>query len=84
MDSQKQRAIASKGGASVDPGKRSFSQNRELASRAGKKGGQNVNDSNRSFSRNRDLASSAGRKGGLASGRVVRKAPPAPEAENGE
>jgi len=67
MDAEKQRAIASKGGQSVPNEKRSFSQNRELASEAGRKGGQNVSDENRSFSRNRDLAAQAGRKGGQAS-----------------
>jgi uncharacterized protein len=67
MDAEKQRAIASKGGQSVPNEKRSFSQNRELASQAGRKGGQNVSDENRSFSRNRDLAAQAGRKGGQAS-----------------
>lgn len=39
MDPAVQRAIASKGGMSVAPEKRSFSQNRELASEAGRKGG---------------------------------------------
>lgn len=67
MDAEKQRAIASKGGQSVPNEKRSFSQNRALASAAGRKGGQNVSDENRSFSRNRDLAAQAGRKGGQAS-----------------
>jgi uncharacterized protein len=67
MDTEKQRAIASKGGQSVPNEKRSFSQNRELAAQAGRKGGQNVSDENRSFSRNRDLAAQAGRKGGQAS-----------------
>ena len=37
---KKQREIASKGGQSVPAGKRSFAQNRELASQAGRKGGQ--------------------------------------------
>jgi uncharacterized protein len=40
MDQSKQRAIASKGGRSVPAEKRSFSQDRELASEAGRKGGQ--------------------------------------------
>jgi general stress protein YciG len=40
MDAEKQRAIASKGGQSVPAEKRSFSQDRELASEAGRKGGQ--------------------------------------------
>lgn len=40
MQPEKQRAIASKGGQSVPAEKRSFSQDRELASEAGRKGGQ--------------------------------------------
>jgi uncharacterized protein len=40
MDEQKQREIARKGGESVPAEKRSFSQNRELASEAGRKGGR--------------------------------------------
>jgi uncharacterized protein len=40
MTPEKQREIASKGGKSVPAEKRSFSQNRDLASNAGRKGGQ--------------------------------------------
>jgi general stress protein YciG len=40
MDEARQREIASKGGRSVPAEKRSFSQDRELASEAGRKGGQ--------------------------------------------
>ena len=40
MSPEKQREIASKGGQSVPAEKRSFSQDRELASEAGRKGGQ--------------------------------------------
>jgi general stress protein YciG len=40
MDDDKQRDIASKGGQSVPAEKRSFSQDHELASEAGKKGGE--------------------------------------------
>ncbi len=40
MSPEKQREIASKGGKSVPSEKRSFSQNRALASNAGRKGGQ--------------------------------------------
>lgn len=40
MDISRQREIASKGGRSVPADKRSFSQDRELASAAGRKGGQ--------------------------------------------
>ena len=46
MSPEKQREIASKGGKSVPSKKRSFSQNRDLASEAGRKGGQ-VSGSNR-------------------------------------
>lgn len=64
MDENKQRDIAAKGGQSVPEEKRSFSQNHELASEAGRKGGQNVPDEKRSFSQDRELAAEAGRKGG--------------------
>ncbi len=40
MSPEKKREIASKGGKSVPSAKRSFSQNRDLASEAGRKGGQ--------------------------------------------
>jgi general stress protein YciG len=40
MGEERQREIASKGGRSVPAEKRSFSQDRELASEAGRKGGQ--------------------------------------------
>ena len=40
MGEDRQREIASKGGRSVPAEKRSFSQDRELASQAGRKGGQ--------------------------------------------
>lgn len=40
MDEERQREIASKGGRSVPKEKRSFSQDRSLASVAGRKGGQ--------------------------------------------
>ncbi len=39
MDREKQREIARKGGCSVPNDKRSFSQNHQLASEAGRKGG---------------------------------------------
>lgn len=41
MDPEKLRAIAKLGGRSVPDDKRSFSQNRELASSAGRLGGEN-------------------------------------------
>ena len=40
MDPERQREIASKGGASVPSEKRSFSQDRSLAAQAGRKGGE--------------------------------------------
>ncbi|WP_306223213.1 general stress protein [Bosea beijingensis] len=40
MDEDKQRDIASKGGQSVPAEKRSFSQDHDLASEAGRKGGE--------------------------------------------
>jgi uncharacterized protein len=74
MDRAKQRAIASKGGQSVPPEKRSFSQDPELAAKAGRKGGESVPPEGRSFSQNRELAAQAGRKGGQARGAASRKA----------
>lgn len=43
MDPARQREIARKGGAAVDPTKRSFSQDRDLAAAAGRKGGEASN-----------------------------------------
>ena len=68
MDQAKQRLIASKGGQSVPPEKRSFSQDPTLAAQAGRKGGESVPPEGRSFSQNRELAAEAGRKGGQARG----------------
>jgi general stress protein YciG len=73
MDQAKQREIASKGGQSVPPEKRSFSQDPNLAATAGKKGGESVPPQVRSFSQNRELAAEAGRKGGLARGTSMRE-----------
>ena len=67
MDQDKQREIARKGGANVPHEKRSFAQNRALASEAGRKGGRSVAPQDRSFAQNRALAAAAGRKGGQAS-----------------
>jgi len=69
MEPSKQRALARKGGANVPTEKRSFSQDRTLASEAGRKGGRGVAPQARSFSKNRLLAAEAGRKGGRASQR---------------
>lgn len=68
MNPDKQREIASRGGHSVPPEKRSFSQDRGLASQAGRRGGESVPAAKRSFSQDRELAAEAGRKGGEASG----------------
>jgi general stress protein YciG len=67
MEPTKQRELARKGGANVPSEKRSFSQNRALASEAGRKGGRHVAPQSRSFSKNRNLAAEAGRKGGRMS-----------------
>ncbi|HUI21933.1 MAG TPA: KGG domain-containing protein [Methylocella sp.] len=45
MDVEKQREIARKGGRSVPNEKRSFSQNHQLASEAGRKGGRSSHGS---------------------------------------
>ena len=66
MTEDKQRDIARKGGESVPDHKRSFSQDRSLAAKAGRKGGESVPQEKRSFSQNRELAAEAGRKGGKA------------------
>jgi len=47
MSVEKRREIASKGGKNVPAGKRSFSQNRGLASEAGRKGGVTSHSSER-------------------------------------
>ena len=55
MDREKQREIARKGGRSVPNEKRSFSQNHQLASEAGRKGGHS------SHGRRRAAAAEGGR-----------------------
>jgi uncharacterized protein len=67
MEQEKQREIARKGGANVPHEKRSFAQDRALASEAGRKGGRAVAPEHRSFAQNRSLAAAAGRKGGQTS-----------------
>ena len=67
MEPDKQRELARKGGANVPSEKRSFSQDRTLASEAGRKGGRRVAPQSRSFSKDRLLAAEAGRKGGRMS-----------------
>lgn len=66
MGPEKHREIARKGGSSVPDEKRSFSQDHNLAVRAGKKGGESVRAENRTYARDPALAAEAGRKGGLA------------------
>jgi uncharacterized protein len=73
MPKDKQIKVASRGGSSVKNENRSFSKDRELASRAGITGGANVPPGSRSFSQNRELAAEAGRKGGLARGKPKQK-----------
>jgi general stress protein YciG len=75
MDPEKLKLVASKGGKSVPPAKRSFSQNRELAAAAGSKGGKRVPSERRSFALSKDLASAAGKKGRQK--RSEKKTPPA-------
>ena len=82
MDQEKQREIARKGGANVPNDKRSFAQNRALASEAGRKGGRSVAPQDRSFAQNRALAAAAGRKGGQAS-QSRRLISANPDASNG-
>lgn len=64
MDPQKRRAIASLGGKAVPASKRSFSQDRELATEAGRKGGKAQPAASKSFSRDLQRAKEAGKKGG--------------------
>jgi general stress protein YciG len=62
MSPEKQREIASKGGKSVPPEKRSFSTDRTLAKEAGRIGGINLEPEKRSFSLDPGLAAIAGGK----------------------
>lgn len=66
MSRERQREIASMGGKALPAHKRSFSQNRLLASESGRKGGQSVPGEKRAFSKDKDLAVKAGREGGLS------------------
>ena len=63
---QRDLEAARKGGAAVPADRRAFSQDRDLAKRAGQKGGGMASAETRSFSTNRELAREAGRKGGSA------------------
>jgi general stress protein YciG len=62
MSPEKRREISSKGGKSIPPEKRSFSQNRALAREAGRIGGINLQAEKRSFSRDPRIAAAAGSK----------------------
>lgn len=72
MSPERQREIASLGGQSVRPERRSFSQNRDLAQSAGTAGGK-ISGGN--FKNSRERAVEAGRKGGSASGGNFRNNP---------
>lgn len=67
MTPERRKEIASKGGKSIPPEKRAFSQNAELASAAGKKGGKSIPARKRTFARDHALASRAGKIGGANS-----------------
>lgn len=72
MDDDKQRDIASQGGQSVPDEKRSFSQDRELASEAGRKGGENSGGGQQQASgsdRNQQSGSERGGDGNFANDR---------------
>lgn len=84
MDSERQRAIARKGGESVPKEKRSFARNPELAIAAGRKGGQSVAPEQRSFSKNPTLAAEAGRKGGEVTQEAARKSRSPHEPEDAD
>lgn len=68
MDAKKQREIASKGGQSVPPEKRSFSQDHKLAAAAGRKGGEHSHASRTSAAaaRTSRTATAAARRGAAA------------------
>lgn len=66
MDPARRKLIASLGGKSVSPQKRSFFLDRQLAKESGRKGGRSVPPGKRAFSSNSKLAQQAGRKGGMA------------------
>jgi general stress protein YciG len=66
LSPERRLELAKKGGANVPKDKRSFSQNKALASRAGMKGGRSVSPETRTFSLDRELAATAGKKGGRA------------------
>jgi len=72
MSPEVHREIASRGGSSLAPEQRSFSQDPKLAQAAGRKGGK-ISGGN--FKNNPDRAREAGRKGGQSSGGNFRNNP---------
>jgi general stress protein YciG len=60
MSPEKLREIAKKGGKSVPPEKRIFSQNAEHAAKCGQKGGKNGDPAKRTFAVSPEIASRAG------------------------
>jgi general stress protein YciG len=76
MSPEKRSEIARKGGRSVPAEKRSYSQNHDLAAKAGQKGGKAVDPKKRTFSTDRALAVAAGKKGGEASQKAARAKKP--------
>ena len=73
LSPERLKEIATLGGKSVDPSKRSFSTNKELAKKAGSKGGKSAPAATRSFSVKPELAAEAGKLGGLANQKKVKK-----------
>lgn len=67
LSPERRKEIAAKGGRNVPAHKRTFSNNKALASNAGIKGGRSVDPKKRPFSTNKALAVEAGRKGNKAS-----------------
>ena len=64
LSPERRKEIATLGGKSVAPSKRSFSTNKELAKKAGAKGGKNAPAEKRPFSAKPGLAIEAGKLGG--------------------
>lgn len=73
LSPERRREIGAMGGHAVPDGKRSFSSDHRLASKAGSKGGISVPPEKRSFAVSSKLASEAGRKGGLSVARLKTK-----------
>ena len=73
LSPERMKEIARMGGLATPGERRSFSQDRTLAKKAGAKGGKAAPSATRSFSTNPELARSAGRKGGKTSGKARKK-----------